>query len=82
MARQRVDHLTDQQERIVQCIREWITEHGEAPTVVEIGRAVGLRGRASVHEQLVKIEEKGAIVREPGRARHPARRGASSGNAR
>ncbi|WP_171109420.1 MULTISPECIES: hypothetical protein [Streptomyces] len=69
MVRYGVPYLTERQERIVQCIRKWISEHGEAPTVVEIGQAVGLRSRASVHEQLVKIEEKGAIVREPGRAR-------------
>lgn len=69
MARYGVPYLTERQERIVQRIREWITKHGEAPTVVEIGQTVGVRSRASVHEQLAKIEEKGAIIREPGRAR-------------
>ena len=37
MARHRVDHLTERQEHIVAFIRERIAEHGEAPTVVEIG---------------------------------------------
>ncbi|MBX9392832.1 hypothetical protein K4749_04325 [Streptomyces sp. TRM72054] len=58
-----VPYLTERRERIVQrivqCIREWITEHGEAPTVVETGQTVGLRSRASVHEQLVVSAKRG-----------------------
>jgi len=64
MARHRVDHLTERQERIVRCIREWITDHGEAPTVQEIREQVGLRSSGSVHYQLTQCEEKGAIVRD------------------
>ncbi|MGW1988281.1 LexA family protein [Streptomyces collinus] len=66
---QRVDHLTDTQERVLRCIREHIAAYGEAPTVQEIGAAVGMRSRASVHYQLVELEAKGAIAREPGRLR-------------
>jgi SOS-response transcriptional repressor LexA len=69
MSRYRVEYLTDRQERIVGVIRGWIREHGEAPTVKEIGEAVGLRSPSSVHYQLTQIEEKGAIVREPGQVR-------------
>jgi repressor LexA len=69
MARHRVDYLTDTQERILRCIRDAILDRGEAPTVTEIGECVGLRSRASVHYQLVELETKGAIVREPHRAR-------------
>ncbi|MGV4989070.1 LexA family protein [Streptomyces sp. NRAIS3] len=65
----RVEHLTDTQERVLRCIRQAITDRGEAPTVQEIGDAVGMRSRASVHYQLVELETKQAIVREPGRAR-------------
>jgi SOS-response transcriptional repressor LexA len=65
----RVDHLTDTQERILRAIRQAILDHGEAPTVTEIGEAVGMRSRASVHYQLVELETKGAIVREPHRSR-------------
>jgi repressor LexA len=65
----RVDHLTDTQERILRAIRQHITDHGEAPSIREIGAAVGLRSRASVHYQLVELEAKRAIVREPGRYR-------------
>lgn len=69
MARHRVDHLTERQERIVAFIRGRIAEHGDAPTVVEIGEHVGLRSRSAVHYQLRQCEEKGAIVVEPRRPR-------------
>ncbi|MFC7266737.1 LexA family protein [Streptomyces lutosisoli] len=69
MVRHHVAHLTDTQERILRCIREAITDRGEAPTVQEIGERVGMRSRASVHYQLGELETKGAIVRERGRRR-------------
>lgn len=69
MARTRVEHLTDTQERILRHIRQTIADRGEAPTVAEIGAAVGMRSRASVHYQLGELERKRAIAREPGRWR-------------
>jgi repressor LexA len=69
MGRTKVPYLTDIQERILRCIREHIADHGEAPSIAEIGRQVGMRSRASVHYQLGELETKGAIVREPGRYR-------------
>ncbi|MFI2764763.1 LexA family protein [Streptomyces echinatus] len=57
------------QERVLRCIRQAIADRGEAPTVREIGDAVGMSRRSSVHYQLVELETKQAIVREPGRAR-------------
>ncbi|MFF3876009.1 LexA family protein [Streptomyces sp. NPDC001978] len=69
MARYRVEHLTERQERIVRYIRECIADTGEAPTVVEIGEHVGLSSRSAVHYQLRQCEQKGAIVVEPRRAR-------------
>ncbi|MEU7428618.1 hypothetical protein [Streptomyces sp. NPDC040750] len=65
----RVDYLTHIQERVLSCIRRHIAEHGQAPTVQEIGEAVGLRSRSSVHYQLVELEAKQAIRRERGRSR-------------
>ena len=65
----RVEHLTDTQERVLRCIRQAIADRGEAPTVREIGDAVGMSSRSSVHYQLVELETKQAIVRTPGRAR-------------
>ncbi|WP_048910777.1 LexA family protein [Streptomyces sp. NRRL WC-3744] len=65
----RVDYLTHTQERILRCIRQHIADHGEAPTMQQIGAAVGMRSRASVYYQLSELEAKRAIVREPGRSR-------------
>ena len=64
MGRQKVDYLTTIQERILRVIREHIADHGEAPTVLEIGAAVGMSSRSSVVYQLRELEAKGAIVRE------------------
>ncbi|MFF3967519.1 hypothetical protein ACFYZI_38935 [Streptomyces griseorubiginosus] len=69
MANHRVDYLTSTQEQILRCIRESITERGEAPTVREIGVWVGLRSRSSVHYHLGRIEALGYIAREPHRPR-------------
>jgi SOS-response transcriptional repressor LexA len=69
MVQHKVDYLTETQERILRIIREAIVERGEAPSLVEIGAAVGLRSRSSVHYQLRELEAKAAIVREPGRRR-------------
>lgn len=69
MSRSKVDHLTDVQERILRCIRQAIADRGEAPTVAEIGAEVGMSSRSSVHYQLVELEAKRQIVREPGRWR-------------
>ena len=57
------------QERILGHIRTAIADTGEAPTVEEIAASVGLRSRSSVHYQLRELEVKGAIAREPYRAR-------------
>lgn len=69
MARHSVDYITVIQEQILRIIRDHILDQGEAPTVVEIGAAVGLTSRSSVHYQLGELERKNAIVREPRRPR-------------
>lgn len=57
------DTLSERQERVLACVREWITEHGEAPTVREIGRRVGLSSPSSVLYQLRQLENRGVITR-------------------
>ena len=69
MGRHKVDYLTTIQQQILRYIREAIAEHGEAPTVVEIGAAVRLSSRSSVVYQLNELEAKGKIVRERHRPR-------------
>ncbi|MFG3085101.1 LexA family protein [Streptomyces parvulus] len=68
MGRHRVEYLTPRQEEILRIIRAAITDEGDAPTVAEIAATVGLRP-SSVHYQLRELETKGAIAREPHRAR-------------
>lgn len=69
MARARVTDITPLQERIVAYIRDTIADHGEAPTLDEIGAHFGMRSRASVHWHLKRCEKLGAIVRDHGRTR-------------
>lgn len=64
-----IDHLTERQERIVRCIREWVAETGDYPTVREIGANVGLRSTSSVLYQLRRMEAGGILVRDDRRSR-------------
>lgn len=61
------DLLTDRQERILECIRDWVAEHGEAPSMREIARNVGLSSTGSVAYQLDQMAQLGVIDRAPGR---------------
>lgn len=63
------DRLTERQERILECIRDWVAEHGEAPSMREIADRVGLSSTASVGYQLERMEQLGVIVRGPTRGR-------------
>ncbi|MFF7476824.1 MarR family transcriptional regulator [Streptomyces sp. NPDC008092] len=56
-----MDNLTDQQERIVECIRG----HEGTPSMREIGESVGLASTASVAYQLERLAELGVIKRGP-----------------
>ncbi|MFF5900908.1 hypothetical protein ACFY8O_34030 [Streptomyces argenteolus] len=55
--------LSDRQVAILRVIGDWITEHGEAPTVREIGAGVGLASTGSVAYQLGRLEARGHIGR-------------------
>ncbi|MFF1360679.1 hypothetical protein [Streptomyces sp. NPDC058297] len=59
--------LTERQHRIVRCAREWIAEHGEAPSVRELGAAVGLTSSSSVAYHLRRLRERGVVVQTRGR---------------
>lgn len=60
------EELSERQECVLACIRQWIIEHGELPPVREIGRQVGLSSPSSVHYQLGQLEAHGLIVRTGG----------------
>lgn len=56
---------TDKAEKILAFINDFIQENGYAPSVREIGKAVGLRSTASVNYHLQALREKG-LLRSPG----------------
>lgn len=63
------DELTDRQLRVLDAIRDWMSEHGYPPSVREIGDAVGLTSTSSVAYQLRVLERKGYLRRDPHRPR-------------
>ena len=69
MSTQTPQGLTTRQAEILNVIETAMAEHGYAPTMREIGAAVGLTSTASVKYQLEILEQKGFIRRDPTRGR-------------
>jgi repressor LexA len=61
--------LTPRQRRVLEVIRESVETRGYPPSVREIGQAVGLTSTSSVAHQLVTLERKGFLRRDPNRPR-------------
>ena len=61
--------LTARQRRIVQVIEDSTQRYGYAPTLREIGEAVGLASTSSVSHQLSRLAKKGYLSRDSGRPR-------------
>jgi repressor LexA len=59
----------ERREKIIGFVRRHIEEHGFAPSVREIGRAVGVRSTKAVKYHLDILVEQGVIERTPGHAR-------------
>ena len=57
--------LKKNQKTVLEFIRENINERGMAPSVREIGDAVGLRSTSTVQYNLNALEKAGYIIREP-----------------
>ena len=72
-----VRDLTARQRNIVQVIEDSIQRYGYAPTLREIGEAVGLASTSSVSHQLSRLAKKGYLSRDAGQAAY--RGGASDG---
>ncbi|MEK9577840.1 MAG: transcriptional repressor LexA [Aquiluna sp.] len=62
-------NLTSVQQRILEVIRDSMMKRNYAPSMREIGEAVGLSSTASVSHQLNKLEMLGYISRDPRRPR-------------
>lgn len=54
---------TERQVQIMRALHTWIVDHGEGPSVRELGRLVGLSSSGSVAYQLGRLEEQGLISR-------------------
>ncbi len=61
--------LSGRQEAILAFIKEEINCKGYPPTVREIGKKLGFASTASVHAQLLALEKKGYIRRDPAKQR-------------
>lgn len=74
---------TDKADKILEFVNDFIQENGYAPSVREIGQAVGLRSTASVSYHLNNMKESGKLratgtkgpsgppLQPPGRGRFP-----------
>jgi repressor LexA len=63
------EQLTTRQRRILEVIRDAVSDRGYPPSIREIGEAVGLTSTSSVHSQLEALQRKGFIRRDPTKPR-------------
>ena len=60
---------SDKAQRILEYVNEFVQENGYAPSVREIGAAVGLRSTASVSYHIQALQEKGLLITPDGKGR-------------
>ena len=63
---------SDKAEKILEFVNEFMRQNGYAPSVREIGAAVGLSSTASVSYQLRQLQEKGLLQAAAGKGRKRA----------
>jgi repressor LexA len=61
--------LTKRQKQLVDYLENYISEHGYAPTLAEVGQYFGLSSLATVHKHLNNLELKGVIKRNHNHSR-------------
>ncbi len=61
--------LTERQRRVIEVIRDSVQRRGYPPSMREIGQSVGLSSTSSVAHQLMALERKGFLRRDPHRPR-------------
>lgn len=77
--------LTDRQQTVLDFLREFHSRHGHAPTEREIQAGLGFSSQSVARHYLTILERKGAISRQPGKARSlviPDPPGAAPGSGR
>ena len=65
----KMEKLSRMQQRVYDYIAESIAEHGYAPSVREIGEALGLKSPSTVHFHLKHMEELGVLNKGAGKGR-------------
>jgi repressor LexA len=65
----RGDGLTPRQHKVLETIRDSVERRGYPPSMREIGDAAGLASPSSVSHQLMALERKGYLRRDPNRPR-------------
>ncbi|MEU6355201.1 transcriptional repressor LexA [Streptomyces sp. NPDC047072] len=63
------DGLTVRQRKVLACITDSVSQRGYPPSMREIGQAVNLSSTSSVAHQLLALEKKGFLRRDPHRPR-------------
>ncbi|MFJ8785776.1 transcriptional repressor LexA [Streptomyces sp. NPDC102476] len=63
------DGLTKRQRDVIACITDSVHQRGYPPSMREIGQATGLASTSSVAHQLMTLEKKGLLRRDPHRPR-------------
>lgn len=58
--------LYPQQKKVLKFIEEYIASNGYAPTLTEIKDHLGVKALSTVHEHLIKLEDKGFLERDDG----------------
>lgn len=61
--------LYKRQRQILEYIQDFIKRNGYGPTLMEIGKAMGLASPATIHEHLKSLEKKGVIRRNDNQVR-------------
>jgi repressor LexA len=61
--------VTETQQKILDCYREWVERHGYPPTLREIADAVGLKSPSTVFYHLKILKKRGFLTFDPGRPR-------------
>ena len=66
---QGMEKLSRMQQRVYDYIAESIAEHGYAPSVREVGEALGLKSPSTVHFHIKHLQELGLIEKSAGKGR-------------
>src|SRR5260370_20913220 len=61
--------LTKRQKQLIDYLNNYISDHGYAPTLAEVGKSSGLTSLATVHKHLHNLEQKGFIKRQHNHSR-------------